>query len=330
VAVSLLGPLQVDGDERLSPRDRVVLSALVIRSGDVLSAEQLADALWGEDPPASWPKVVQGCVARLRRALGRDAVQTTGSGYRLTLTDDEIDVRRFEALVARARALTGAGEHDRAAAVLGQALGLWRGTALPDLDRWPDGRTEAGRLDELRLGAQEALLAERAAAGRDVVADASALVAAQPLRETRWHLLALALYRSGRQSDALAALRQARRTLQEELGLDPGQQLVDLERAILNHDADLVVPTATAGRDLGSARTRVSSSTTAATPTASSAAATRWPPACECFATRRCSWWPGRPGPASPPWCGPGSSPGWSGPGDTSWSSRRAPTRAVR
>jgi WD40 repeat protein len=190
-------------------------------------------------------------VARLRRALGRDAVQTTGSGYRLTLTDDEIDVRRFEALVARARALTGAGEHDRAAAVLGQALGLWRGTALPDLDRWPDGRTEAGRLDELRLGAQEALLAERAAAGRDVVADASALVAAQPLRETRWHLLALALYRSGRQSDALAALRQARRTLQEELGLDPGQQLVDLERAILNHDADLVVPTATAGRDLG-------------------------------------------------------------------------------
>jgi DNA-binding SARP family transcriptional activator len=86
--------------------------------------------------------------------------------------------------------------------VLGQALALWRGTALPDLDQWPDGRTEAGRLDELRLGAQEALLTERAAAGRDVVADASALVAAQPLRETRWHLLALALYRSGRQAEA--------------------------------------------------------------------------------------------------------------------------------
>jgi DNA-binding SARP family transcriptional activator/WD40 repeat protein len=242
VAVSLLGPLLVDGDGQLSPRDRVVLSALAIRPGDVLSAEQLADALWGEDPPVSWPKVVQGCVGRLRRVLGQDAVRTTSGGYRLALADDEIDVRRFEALYAHARQLTVAGEHDRAAAVLDQALGLWRGTALPDLDRWPDGRTEAGRLDELRLGAQEELLTERAAAGRDVVADASALVAAQPLREKRWHLLAVALYRSGRQSDALAALRSARRTLQEELGLDPGQELVDLEHAILTHDERLSAP----------------------------------------------------------------------------------------
>lgn len=249
--MSLLGPLQVDGVGLLSPRDRVVLSALAVRSGDVLSAEQLADALWGGLPPPSWPKVVQGCVARLRRALGHDAVQTTSGGYRLTLSDDEIDVRRFEALVARGRSLSAAGEHDRAAAVLGSALGLWRGQALPDLEGWPDGRTEAVRLDELRLGAQELQLAQRAAAGHDIVADATAQVAAQPMRETRWHLLALSLYRSGRQADALAALRRARRVLQDELGLDPGEPLVELERAILTHDTALAAPAVAAPPDLG-------------------------------------------------------------------------------
>ncbi|MEP6760886.1 MAG: BTAD domain-containing putative transcriptional regulator [Sporichthyaceae bacterium] len=251
MTLSLLGPLQVDGDGQLSPRDRVVLSALAIRSGDVLTAEQLADALWGEYPPPSWPKVVQGCVARLRLSIGRQAIETTSGGYRLALADDEIDVRQFEVLIERARQQTATGEHDRAAALLAQALDLWRGAALPDLDRWPDGRTEATRLDELRLGAQEALLTERAAGRRDVVADATALVAAQPLRETRWWLLALALYRAGRQSDALSALRRARRTLQDELGLDPGQQLVELELAILNHDAGLAAPALPTSTDRG-------------------------------------------------------------------------------
>ena len=250
MAVSLLGPLLVDGAGELSRRDRVVLSALAVRSGDVLSAEQLADALWGEHLPASWPKVLQGCVSRLRRAMGREAVQTTSGGYRLALADDEIDLRRFEGLVVRARELAGRGEHDRAAALLTQALALWRGSPLCDVDGWPAGHTEAGRLEELRLSAQESLLVERAALGEDVVADASALVAAQPLREARWHLLAVALYRAGRQSDALAALRRARRTLQDELGLDPGQELVELERAILNHDMDLAAPTH-AMRDTG-------------------------------------------------------------------------------
>ena len=239
MAVSLLGPLQVDGVAQLSPRDRVVLSALVVRGGRVVSAEQLADALWGEQPPASWVKVVQGCVARLRRALGHDAVQTLGGGYRLTLADDEIDVRRFETLVTRGRALAETDEPDRAAAVLDSALSLWRGTPLPDLEGWADGRTEADRLDELRAGAEELLVAQRAAAGDDVIADATALVAAQPLRESRWHVLAVALYRAGRQSDALAALRRARQTLRDELGLDPGRELADLERAILEHDPHL-------------------------------------------------------------------------------------------
>ena len=242
MAVSLLGPLRVDGAEQLSPRDRVVLSALALHAGDVLSAEQLADALWGDAPPASWPKVVQGCVARLRRTLGRGAVETTNAGYRLTLADDEIDVRRFESLAERGRQLAAHGEPDRAADVLGKALALWRGAPLSDLDRWPDGRTEAHRLEEVRLSLQELQLAQEAAAGVDVTAEASALVASQPLREARWHLLAVALYRDGRQSEALAALRQARRTLSDELGLDPGADLVELEQAILTHDVALDAP----------------------------------------------------------------------------------------
>jgi DNA-binding SARP family transcriptional activator/WD40 repeat protein len=242
VSVSLLGPLQVDGNGGLSPRDRVVLSALAVHSGEALSAEQLADALWGEQPPASWPKIVQGSVVRLRRTLGRDAVVTTTSGYRLALGDDEIDIRRFERLVDRGRSLAGTGEPDRAAAVYADALALWRGAALADLERWPDGRTEALRLDELRQTTEESLVAARMDAGQDVVADATALVAAAPVREHRWCLLARALYRAGRQTDALAALRRARRTLQEELGLDPGEELAGLERAILTHDPGLAGP----------------------------------------------------------------------------------------
>lgn len=239
MAVSLLGPLRVDGVDRLAPRDRVVLAALALHPGAVLSAERLADALWGETPPPSWPKVVQGSVMRLRRSLGRDAVVTTSSGYRLALADDEIDIRRFERLTARGRSLLAAGEPDRAGAVLAEALGLWRGTPVADLADWAAGRSAAARLHELRLAAEEALLEARLGAGHDVVPDATALVATEPLREHRWWLLATALYQAGRQSDALGAIRRASRTLQDELGLDPGPELAELERAILNQDPDL-------------------------------------------------------------------------------------------
>jgi DNA-binding SARP family transcriptional activator/WD40 repeat protein len=239
VAISLLGPLQVDGDGALAHRDRVVLAALAMRSGDVLSAERLADALWGECPPKSWPKIVQGCVLRLRRTLGRESVVTTTGGYRLQLRDEDIDVRRFEHLIARGHMLGRDGEHRRAATAYDQALQLWRGPALTDLEEWPDGRSESLRLEELRHGTQEALIDARLAGGEDCVADATALVAAAPLRERRWSLLALALYRSGRQGDALSALRRARESLRDELGLDPAPEMVELERAILNHDPTL-------------------------------------------------------------------------------------------
>ena len=251
MALSLLGPLQVDGNGRLSPRDRVVLSALAVHAGDALPAERLADALWGEEPPASWPKVVQGSIVRLRRSLGRDAVQTTTGGYRLALGEDEIDIRRFERLVERGRLLATREEHDRAAATYEQALALWRGAPLADIEDWPDGRAEVVRLDELRQATEEALLDARLAAGHDVVAEASALVRAAPLREHRWWQLALGLYRAGRQSEALEAVRRARRTLQEDLGLDPGKELTDLEQDILQHAPALHGPTAAEVTDRG-------------------------------------------------------------------------------
>ena len=159
--IAVLGPLVVNDDHggeavSLGPRDRVVLAALAVRPGDVVSAERLADALWGERPPASWNKVVPGCVMRVRRVLGATAIETTPHGYRLVVPVDEIDAQRFERLVGRGRELLTLGESERAAHVLGEALALWRGRALIELSEWEPGRTEASRLDELRWDAEEA------------------------------------------------------------------------------------------------------------------------------------------------------------------------------
>ena len=245
--IALLGPMAVNGDSAvLSPRDRVVLAALAICPGEAISAERLADALWGEHPPASWHKVVPGCILRLRRVLGPEAIETTRYGYRLALPADEIDARRFERLLERGRELVAVGEPERAQYTLGEALGLWTGRALMDLDGWEPGRIEAGRLAELRMEAQECRLDAALRAGRhaDVLAHAQSGVAEAPLRERRWALLALAQYRAGRQGEALGTLHRARTILTSELGLDPGSELVALEAAILRQDAQLEVPTA--------------------------------------------------------------------------------------
>jgi WD40 repeat protein/DNA-binding SARP family transcriptional activator/energy-coupling factor transporter ATP-binding protein EcfA2 len=256
--IALLGPLSVNGHEDagmgpLGPRDRVVLAALAVRPGEVVSTERLADALWGERPPASWNKVVPGCVMRLRRLLGPDAIETTGHGYRLVVPADEIDAQRFERLVGRGRQLLTLGEPERAAHVLGEALALWRGRALVELGEWEPGRIEASRLEELRLDAEEARIEACLQSGqhREVLGEAQSRVAEAPLRERRWGLLALAQYQAGRQGEALRTLRQARTVLASELGLDPGPELVALEQAILRQDPSLVadavrvVPSAT-------------------------------------------------------------------------------------
>jgi DNA-binding SARP family transcriptional activator/WD40 repeat protein len=241
VGIGLLGPLVVDGDGVLRPRDRIVVSVLAVRRGQVVSAEVLADALWGEAPPPSWSKQVQICVARGRKALGPAAIETVGGGYRLALAGEDIDVCRFEQLAERGRDLAAVDEPDRAVTTFARALALWRGRPYDDLDGWEPGLGEVVRLDELRRATEEDFLDARLDAGehRDVAGEAEARVAEEPLRERRWAILALAQYRSGRQADALRTLHRARRTLVDELGIDPGSGLVELEARILRQDTSL-------------------------------------------------------------------------------------------
>jgi WD40 repeat protein/DNA-binding SARP family transcriptional activator len=241
--IALLGPLVVDGAaDRLGPRDRIVLAALALRPGDVISSERLADVLWGDIPPPSWNKVVPGCVMRLRRVLGTGTIETTPHGYRLVLPADAVDAHRFERLVGRGRELLTLGEPERASHVLGEALALWRGRALVDLEGWDTGRIEAARLEELRRDAEELRIdaALRAGRYREVLGEAQARVAEAPLRERRWALLALAQYQAGRQGEALRTLHGARTALATELGVDPGPDLVSLEQAILCQDPGLI------------------------------------------------------------------------------------------
>ncbi len=242
MGIQVLGPLTLDDSApRLSPRETLVLAALTAAGDEALAADQLAEAVWGNEPPASWHKNLQTCVVRLRKALGPDAITTTGHGYRLTLPADAVDARQFETLANRGHELLALGEPDRAAYALSQALALWRGRPYGELEEWEPGSLEAARLTELRLDAQEWWLEASLAAGhhRDVLAQAQALANAAPLRERRWELLALAQYRAGRQGEALATIAGVRRRLVDELGVDPGPDLDQLERAILRQDPAL-------------------------------------------------------------------------------------------
>ena len=240
--VRLLGPVEVDSaNGQPGPRDRLVLDALAVRHGQPITAEGLADALWPQGRPASWAKVVQGCVSRLRAALGPEVIETTDRGYRLMPGRVELDRDEFEQLLVQGREHLHSGSPERAASSLERALALWRGEPMTELLDWMPGRLEATRLEELRRDAEEDLLQARLDAGlhHDVVSGAVVLAGEQPWRERRWELLALAQYRCGRQRDALASIRTARRALGHELGLDPGSGLVELEQAILAQDSSL-------------------------------------------------------------------------------------------
>jgi DNA-binding SARP family transcriptional activator/WD40 repeat protein len=243
--IRVLGGVRLgDGSAGLGPRDRVVLAALVVRLGEVVTSDALAEALWDGEPPPSWSKVVQGCVVRLRRELGRDAIQTQSHGYRLQVPSEAVDAARFERLVGRARELLALGEPDRAAYTVDEALDLWAGEPWPELETWEPARVEAERLSEVRLSAEELRLEAALGTGRaeEALAEAQARVSQAPLREHRWTLWALALYQTGRQGDALESLRRARRVLADELGVDPGPELVATEQAILRQDESLAVP----------------------------------------------------------------------------------------
>ena len=240
--VGLLGPLELEaGSPALGPRDRSVLAALAMRRGQWMAPDALADVLWPDRPPASWVKVVQGCVSRLRRVLGAESIETSPAGYRLRPEWVDLDVVELEDLVARARSGLAEGAADRAVAGFEKALGLWRGRPLAELEEWPPAQLEAARLTELHLAAQEERLAAMLAAGRhhEVVGEALVQAREQPWRESRWITLALAQYRCGRQADALASIRSARRILGQQLGLDPGSELADLEHAILEQSPAL-------------------------------------------------------------------------------------------
>ncbi len=249
MTVRVLGPLSVDGPE-LSPRERTVLAALIVRRGNVMTGAELADAVWGDDLPATWQQQVRNAVARIRSRLGTESVRTAGDGYTLGIDGDAIDAVRFERLVADGRRFGLEGAPDRAAAAFRRALDLWRGAPLPDVATWPPGQIEALRLREVRASVEDELVDARLRCGEhaDVIPDAERLVREDPLRERRWGLLALANYRADRQAEAMAVLRAARTRLSEELGVDPSRSLADLETAILRHDVALEAPAGPGGR----------------------------------------------------------------------------------
>ena len=243
MGIRVLGPLTVDGSGELGRRDRVVLASLATSPGHPVSADQLSDALWGERPPASAGKILQGCVVRIRRVLGREAVRTSPQGYALNLSAEDVDSLRFEDQVGRARELLVLGEADRAAYLLTDALALWHGEAFADLEGWEPAVAAGTRLSELRLEAGElrvdALL--RAGRYREVLSEAQVLVRAAPLREQRWVLLARAQYQSGQQGEALRTIHQLKGVLAEHLGIDPGPDVLAMETSILRQDTALLV-----------------------------------------------------------------------------------------
>jgi peptide/nickel transport system substrate-binding protein len=248
----ILGPLEVSADGRVievgGPRLRALLAVLLLRANEPVPRDVLVHELWGEQPPAGAQHSLDVYVSRLRKSLDAAAngpvVVTRPGAYSIRLADEQLDARRFERLVAEGRTALSGNEPGQAAATLREALTLWRGPALADLVNGHGPRAEAARLEELRLGAIVDRIDSDLALGRhaEVVSELEALVAAHPLRERLHEQLMIALYRSGRQADALAAYQAARRTLVEDLGLEPGPALQRLERAILRQDASLDLP----------------------------------------------------------------------------------------
>jgi predicted ATPase/DNA-binding SARP family transcriptional activator len=254
VEFRVLGPLEVLEDGRRvrvqGRKPRALLAMLALHPGTMVSADRLAEALWGEEPPVSTAGTLQVYVSQLRKVLGAQTIQTRSPGYVLAVEPERVDAVRFERLVAEGRSLA---EDDPAAAVerLDQALSLWRGPALADFAFEDFARSNVARLEELRLVALEERNEAELALGRHdrLAGPLRALVEEQPLRERLWGQLVLALYRSGRQAEALRACSDVRRLLVEELGVEPGPALRELEQSILRHDPALDRPTAVSTTD---------------------------------------------------------------------------------
>ena len=245
--ISILGEVEprVDGIVVGVPpgKQRALLTLLVLRAPHRVSAESAADALWPRAGPAEAMRSLQVTVSRLRRSLGDagSALETVASGYRLAVEPDAIDARRFESLVGSGRAARVDGDGATARRLLDDALGMWRGPPLADVAFESFAQGEIGRLEELRLAAVEERIDARLSMGEHllVIAELEQLVPQHPSRERLLGQLMLALYRSGRQTDALEVYRRSRRRLDAELGLEPSSRLRRLEEAILRHDPSL-------------------------------------------------------------------------------------------
>ena len=224
-------PVDVPGAKR-----QALVACLALRSGRVVSTDTLVEALWGSDLPAAPRNAVQHHVARLRRALGDDAIRLAADGY--ALDGAMVDATQFEELLAAARGALRAGDARGAADTIADALALWRGPALLGLPQSSWATAEAARLDSLRLDALEERFEAALALGEhgDVGAAIRAALEESPFRERLWGQLMLTLYRSGRQADALEVFQEARRVLLEQLALEPGPELRRLQEAILAHD----------------------------------------------------------------------------------------------
>jgi DNA-binding SARP family transcriptional activator len=241
----LLGPVEalIDGRavELGGPRQRGVLVVLLTQAGSLVPASRIVDAVWGDEPPASAANLVQRSVSQLRKAIGRDAIETRGAGYMIRVEPDALDLHVFERLARAGSVALDDGHPEQAADVLRKALALWRGAALADLADQPFLDHEAARLEEMRLLVLERVLEADLACGRhaDALPEAEGLVHDHPLRERPRELVMRALYASGRQAQALETYRQARATFVDELGIEPGPALRELERAILRQDQSL-------------------------------------------------------------------------------------------
>src|SRR5215831_3629456 len=251
VEFGLLGPLLIRREAEEVPipaaRQRVVLAALLFKANQVVPVGELAEALWDEGPPTSARATVRNYVKRLRRALGdvdRLRIATRGDGYLIGVADGELDLARFEVLRDQAGKHARAGRWEQASAALHAALALWRGEPLADVPSDVLVRREGPRLAEARLQAAEDRFEADLQLGRhgEVIAGLRQLAESEPLRERLHELLMLALYRAGRQADALAAYRRARATLVDELGIGPGPALRGLHQQMMAGDPALAAP----------------------------------------------------------------------------------------
>jgi DNA-binding SARP family transcriptional activator len=241
---SLLGPLQVEHDGTPialgGGAHRALLTRLALEPNRTVGIDRLVEDLWGEDPPASAVKMVHIHVSMLRKVLPAGVLETRTPGYALAIAPEAVDLVRFDQLRKQGQAALADGSPAEAADHLRDALALWRGAALAEFDE-PFAAIESRRLEELHLGCLEDRIDADLALGRHVllVSELDALVARHPLRERLRGQLMLALYRSGRQADALAAYRELRRMLSTELGIEPWPTLRELEARLLQQDPSL-------------------------------------------------------------------------------------------